>query len=387
MTLSELRSEAAELTVPDADGDLWRIAAPLAQSTPRPDFQFFYLYLRNPGGGFRRASRSRFADYPSLARTYATRIGGGWIAWVVRYAEVLSYGAALAVGAGLWFLLGDLVGDLPGVAVLIGMVVVAAALWLSTLRATSVPYREAQRLAAVTRAAAVGVTGAVPWVATLDTGDVTDSGRISLTAAVVTVAAVLSFARNPSPFTYAIAVGAWVTTCAASGIVLAEVLYDGPDRLASAQLGTLVAVCLAYPIATRTAHLRWIPPAVVFLAGAAVTAIVTTMASTPSDLHTVDVVVLGAVAAASAWFSRRSLPSPFRGYHRGSAIAIASSVGLLALVRAPWDVFGSLFDWLADVPLPLFLIAAGAMALVGIAVTIRIAVGRVDRSEEGNGPG
>ena len=200
------------------------------------------------------------------------------------------------------------------------------------------------------------------------------------------MAAVLSYARNPSPFTFAIALGAWVTTCAASGVVLAEVLYEGPDRLASAQLGTLVAVCLAYPIATRAAHRRWIPPAVVFLAGAAVTAIVTTMASTPNDLHTFDVVVLGAIAAASAWFSRRTLPSPFRGYHRGSTIAIAAAVALLALTRAPWDVVGALFDWMAEVPLPLVLIVAGATVLVGIAVAIRVAVGRVARSEQGDGP-
>jgi hypothetical protein len=384
---SAIRTAASELTALDADGHRWRILAPSATTKARADFQFYYLYLRDAGQGFFRASRSRFAEFPSLAATYSARVGGGWLGWVVRHAEPISYAAAMAVGLGLWFLLGDLIGELPGVAVLVGMVVVAAALWLSTVKAASAPYREAQRLATVTRAAAVGVTGAIPWVATIELGDLTEAGRIALTAAVVTVAALLSFSRHPSPFTYAIALGAWIAVCTATAVVIAETFRDRPDELASAQLGALVGAAIAYPVATRFAHLRWIPPSMVFLALVTGASILSTAGSSPSDLHTFDVAVLGLLVAAASWWSSRMVLAPFRTYHRAGTIAAAAAVVLLVLVRAPWDLLSSLFDRLADVSLPVVLITIGAAVLVGVAIAIRIAIGRVSHAGDGDGSG
>jgi hypothetical protein len=380
-----IRTAAVELTATDADGANWRILAPKIVK-PRPDFRFHYRYLRDVGEGFRRASRSRFADCPSLAATYSRRMGGGWLAWIVRHAEPISYVAAIAVGVGLWFLLGDLIGGLPGVVVLVGMVVAALALWLSTIRAVAVPYRESQRLATVTRAAAVGVTGAIPWVATIEAGGLTQAGRITLTAAVVTVAAVVSFARHPSPFTFGIALGASVVFVAAGAVVIAEALHESPDELASAQLGTLVAAAVGYPIVTRFAHLRWIPASMVFLTLVAAGSVLTTTGSTPSDLHTFDVTVAGGLAAASAWWWARMIAAPFRAFHRAGAIVIALAVANLVLVRAPWDLFASFFEWVADVPLPVALITVGAAVLVGVAIAIRIAVRRMARSEGRRGP-
>lgn len=378
---AEIRAEAARLRLVDADGFGWRVRVANPNAGPAPDYRFYYTYMRTVRDGLiTPMRRGRFAEDPLLASTYSERVGGdGWLAKVVKHSEVLGYIAAATVAVGLWFLLGDLVGSLPGIVVLASMVLFAGALWASTIGLSAIRYREAERLSNLTRAAAVGVTGAVPWVGTIEASSATLAGRALLCASVVTIASAASFWRYRSRLTYFIGFGAWITGLGAFGVVMSEtVVRTDADELASAQLGVMIAVGLAFPLATRIAGLTWIPVAINLLTAIATIALLMTLDTNQGDLHIFNMVVLGLLVATSAWWSRQYLRPAHGVFHRYGAMVIAGAAAVVALTRAPWELIGDVIEWLGDIPLPVILVTGGSAVLIAIGVAIRVAVGRVD---------
>ena len=382
--IADIRAEAADARAVDTDGIEWRVHAPNPLGGKvQPYFRFHYRYWGGkPGDDLRPLDRRRFALAPSLAKTYAATLGSkGWLARVIRNAEPLGYVGSGAVGIGLWFLLGDIVGSLPGWFLLAGMMGLAAGLWLSTVRLTSVGYREALRLGHVTRAAAVGVTGAVPWVGTVDATWITNEGRVAVTAFVVTVAAVVSYQRTASVLTYSIALGGWVVALAASSIIVFDEVLTGSLDYFTAHPGILMAIGVAVPILTMRAAMRWIPQSVIALSAVAA---ITVLVAGSEDGSTVEAflgVFFGAGVALSVWFSRRYMRAPMRRFHIGGAAAIAGVTVLVALARMPWDFLERFFEWLADIPLPVLLITGGSVLLIAIAWVVRIAVHRVGNEQ------
>ena len=382
---AEIRAEAARLKLVDADGFGWRVRVLNPTGDPKPDYRFLFSYMRSvPDGPITPAPRGRFADDPLLSRSYTERLGSrGWLAKVVRHSEVLGYIAAATVAVGLWFLLGDLVGSLPGIVVLISMVLFAGALWVSTIGLSAIRYREAERLANLTRAAAVGVTGAIPWVATIETSSMTLAGRAAMSASVVAIASAVSFMRYRSRLTYFIGFAAWIAALGAIGIVISEAVVANPDEFASAQLGAMIAITVAFPLATRVGSLTWIPTATLSLAVVATLTIISTIDTTQDDLHVFNMVVLGLASAASAWWSRGLLRPALGAFHRYGAMAIAIAAIILVLTEAPWDFVADLIEWLGDIPLPVVLVTGGSAVLIAIGAAIRMAVGKVALREEG----
>lgn len=373
---ASLAAEAAgSLRSIDADGLIWRVMGPLPSAEPLPHYRYRYRHQRSTDGErFHHADGSRFARHPSLAAAYAERIPGGWLRTAVRGVEPAGYAATLMVAAGLWLLLGDLIGSLPGIAVLAAMALAAAGLWWASVALDGVPYREAARLSQLTRLTAIGVTGAVAWVSTIEAETVTTATRVLLCSAVVFVAAVGSFALRRGVDTWAIAVGSWPVTVISAAIVLAEIAYEAPDEAASAQLGALVAAAIGFPLVTVTARLRWIPFAIPYLALMAGWALFGTMVDSPRDLHTVLVVAGGIGATASVWLSRNAIHRSLRGIHRASAYVLAVLTALVAAAQGPWDAF---LDWLGDVPLPVVLVIGGSIVLVVVGLVVRAAVARL----------
>jgi len=371
---AEIRLEAARLKLMDADGFGWRVRVPNPTADPKPDYRFLYTYMRSvPDGPITPAARGRFADDPLLSRSYAERLGGqGWLAKVVRRSEVLGYIAAATVAVGLWFLLGDLVGSLPGIVVLVSMVLFAGALWVSTIGLSGIRYREAERLSHLTRAAAVGVTGAIPWVATIEASSMTLAGRAALSASVVAIASAASFFRYRSRLTYFIGFGTWIAGLGAIGIVISEAVVANPDEFASAQLGVMIAVVVAFPLATRVGGLTWIPTATILLTVIATLTVLATIDTTQDGLHVFNMVVLGLITAASAWWSRALLRPALGSFHRYGAMAISVAAIILVLTIAE----------LEDIPLPVLLVTGGSAVLIAIGVAIRTAVGRVALQDE-----
>ena len=79
-------------------------------------------------------------------------------------------------------------------------------------------------------------------------------------------------------------------------------------------------------------------------------------------------------SVASAWTSGSLLDRPFRSVHRVSAYVLGALTALVALTQGPWD---ALFDWLADVPLPVVLVMVGSALLIGVGLVVRTAVNRL----------
>ena len=368
-------ARAADLRVADADGRVWRVLGPLPTPDARPHFRYRYRHQASDDGErFWTADGFRFATYPSLAATYASRVAGGLLRSVVRAIEPAAYAATLAIGVGLWLLLGDLIGSLPGLLVLALLVAAAGGLWWASTVTSGVRYREASRLAQLTRLAAIGVTGAVAWVATIDADTMTDATSVLICSSVVLVASGAAFVAHRGVDTWAITLGAWIAAVMAASIVIAEVATSEPDRVASAQLGALVAAAVAFPIATRFARVRWVPFGVPAIAIVGAWALLITMDVDPGDLHTVVVVALGTLAAAAAWFAGNDMHPALRNVHRVSAGALAALTVLVALAQGPWD---ALIEWLSDVPLPVVLVVGGSLVLIAIGFVVRSAVHRV----------
>lgn len=373
--------DAGALRAIDADGRVWRVMAPLPTAQPSPHYRYRYRHqMSEDGEHFWNVDRFRFADHVSLADTYARRISDrGWLNRAIQGAEAAGYVAIAMVGLGLWLLLGDVIGSLPGIVVLGLMIVTAAALWWVTVALSDARYREATRLAQLTRLAAIGVTGAVAWIATIDVDSASTATRVLLCATVVLVAAGGSFARRHGLDTWTIAVGAWLVAAISASIVISEVSYADPDRIASAQLGALVGATLAFPIATRFARTRWVPIGIPAIGLVAAWALLGTMASSPRDLHTVLVVVGGAAAAASAFASGGDLHRQLRSVHHGTSYVLGALTLLVAVTQGPWD---ALFDWLEDIPLPVVLVVGGSAVLIGVGLIIRTAMQRVSGTSE-----
>jgi hypothetical protein len=352
------------------------VLGPLPTDDPKPHYRYRYRHqLSDDGERFRTADGFRFAEHPSLAASSADRLPPGWLRWSVRVAEPAAYVATVAVGAGLWLLLGDLIGSLPGIAVLVTMALIAAGLWWASTSVDDVPYREAARLAQLTRLAAIGVTGAVAWAATIDADSISDAGRVLITASVVLVAAAASFRVRPTADLWTVALVAFVVTVLAGSVVIAELLHDDPDPDASAQLGALVAAAVGIPVATRTGRLRWLPLGIPFVGFVAGTALVGVVGDSPNDLHTILTIIGGAAAAAATFLSASLLPRALRSVHRVVGSLLAGMTVLVLLARGPWD---ALVDWLEDVPLPVVLIVTGSLVLIVIGIVIRRAVQRLD---------
>ncbi|KAA3638351.1 MAG: hypothetical protein DWP92_06310 [Armatimonadetes bacterium] len=377
--IGDARAMAGALHVTDAEGFQWRVHAPQGARGAKPYFRFHYRYWGSPAGGeLRPTTRSRFAGRPSLAKTYAAALGTkGWLSTVVRNVEPIGYVAAAAVGLGLWFLLGDVVGSLPGSVILVSMVVLAAGLWVSTVRLEEVPYREAERLGHVTRAAAVGVTGAVPWLAMMDASWIDDVGRTAVTASVLTIASGLSYARTRSPFTYSIGLGSLIVGLGAiSAVAFSDVLGRTAEWFA-AQPGILLGIALAFPLGTWLGVKRWIPQTVIVLSSIGA---ITIMTALEVDLNTWEAsraVGFGILATAAAWLSRRHLRPALRRFHLWGSVALGLSTGLVALTHAPWDFVDTILEWLSDVPLPVLMIVAGSIGLIAVTWIIRTAVARM----------
>lgn len=362
----------AALRAVDAERRIWRVMGPLPTDDPKPHHRYRYRHqMRDGGEQFHSADAFRFARHPSLAASGAERLPKGALRWVVRVAEPAAYVATIAVGIGLWLLLGDLIGSLPGVAVLATMVIVAAGLWGASTAMDGVPYREAARLAQLTRLAAIGVTGAVAWAATIDVEAISDAGRVLLTASVILVAGAISFRFRPTADVWTVALGAFVVAVVAGSVVIAELLHDDPDTAASAQLGALAVAIVGTPLTTWTARIRWVPFAIPFVGAAAAWALLGVLADSPNDLHTVLALVGGTAAAAITLVSGALLPSALRSVHRVVAAGLGALTMLILLARAPWE-------WLEDVPLPVVLIVSGSLVLVAIGLVIRTAVRRME---------
>lgn len=382
----DARAEAGAVSVTDAEGVQWRVNAPRHTGTVEPYFRFHYRYWAGlAGDDLRPIDRRRFAPAPLLARAYANSLGSkGWLPAVIRNAEPLGYVGGGAIGVGLWFLLGDIIGSLPGWSVLVGMVLLAAGLWLSTVRLTTVGYREALRLGHVTRAAAVGVTGALPWVVTIDAEWITDVGRVAVTASVVTLSAALSYLRTSSVVTYSIALVGWVVAMAATSTILVEDVLNSSLEFLTAPPGMFLAVALAVPVLTMVGSARWIPASVISLT--VVTSLLLFLFATEEATTTEALwgAFGGAIAASTIFGSRKLLRAPMRRFHIVCAAVIAGTAVLVAVARMPWDVFGAVFEWLADVPLPIVLITAGSVLLIVVAWVVRVAVRRVGTSTPDN---
>jgi len=381
------RAAAGNVHIVDAEGLEWRVHAPQGDRGAKPYYRFHYRYWgAHPGGELRPVARSRFAARPSLAKTYAASLSTkGWLPATIRNVEPIGYVAAAAVGIGLWFLLGDIVGSLPGTVIVAAMVILAAGLWFSTARLNTVLFREAERLAHVTRAAAIGVTGAVPWLVMMDATWITDAGRTAITASVVTLASALSYARTRSSLTFSIGLGSMIVALGSTSTVLLTDVLDRSDEFFGAQAGILAGIALAFLIATIFGVRRWLPQTVIILTTVGFFTELVAMAADVTTWEAARAVGFGAVAAFAAWFSRRYLRPPMRRFHLWGSIALAFATGLVAVSQAPWDVIETIVEWLSDVPLPILLIVAGSLVLILITWVIRTAVGRIaDEDAEGD---
>lgn len=366
---------ARALRALDADGRLWCVKGPLPEAESKPHYRYRYLHQRSDDGErFWNADRHRFADHPSLASVYASQIDGGWLRGAVRGAEPAGYVATGMVGLGLWLLLGDLIGSLPGLAVVAMMVAAAAGLWWISIAIGDVPFREAARLSQLTRVAAVGVSGAIAWVATIDMDSMSTAARILIAAVVVLVAAVASFVTRPGADTWGIAVVGWVVAGIAAAVVIAEAAHATPDEAASARLGALVATAVGVPLATRTARPAWVPIGVPFFALVAGWSVFGAMVDDAGDLHTMLVALGGSAAAAVTFLAGNLLPGGLRLVHRICAYAVAGMTVLLALTNGPWE---TIFDWLGRVPFPVVLVVGGSAVLIAVGLVVRSAVNRL----------
>lgn len=288
---------------------------------------------------------------------------------LVAHSEPVGYVAGATVGLGLWLMLADVVGSLPGIVVLLAMVVLAGGLWFGTVRLAELAFREAKRLSAILGAAAIGVTGAVPWVGTIETS-MSDEARICIAAGVVTIASITSFWLSRSAFAFFTGIVACLVTFGTASFVLADAMSSGPDAEASAQAGVLVAVILLFPITTRVAALRWVPPATIVIAAVGVVGTFAMDWDLASNLHILVVVALGLTAAASAWLSRTVMRRALRTYHYVAAAALTGAALLVLLSTLDWS-------FLEDVPLPVVLVTAGSIVLVAVAAALRLAVKRI----------
>ena len=375
---AEVLEQSGDLSAIDADGWNWQVVQHQdSVDTRQPDFRFLHRYTkRGPDQRKLLTRRSRYTDVPSLSRLYASQIGGeGLLPWVVKQSEPIGYVAAAAVGVGLWALLSDVVGSLPGVVIVAGVALLAAVLWFATVWLTPIAYREARRLARIVGAAAIGVTGAVPWIATLE-ASISEVTRLAITTAVVAVAAATLFSVSRNAFPYFVAIIASILALGTASFALAESLSNGTPSEMSAQIGVLVAVIVILPIATSVAALRWIPASLVLVAGSGSIAVLAMDWSTAGNLHIVIVALLGFVAAGSSWASGSLLRRQMRTPHRLGAAALCGASVIVLVSNLDWD-------FLADVPLPIAFIAVGSTVLIAVAATIRVAVQRIStRSDD-----
>jgi len=369
--------ESGELSVTDVDGWVWRIAQPAKTlDNQQPDFRFMHRYTKQgPVEARLFTSRNRFFDVPSLSRSYATQIGGrGWLPWVVKHSEPISYVAAAAVGVGLWALLADVVSSLPGVVIVAGVALLAAVLWLAALRLSPVPFREARRLSAIVGAVAIGVTGAVPWIATVE-ASISDEARTAVTAAVTTVAAVILFNLSRRVFPYFVAIIACMSAFGTASFAVTESLSTRRPSEANVLIGVVVAVVLILPVATRVAAVRWIPATLGVVAGSGSIAVLAMDGSQSGNLNVAIIAGLGFVAAGSSWASGTFLRRQMRTPHRLGAAALCAASVITLVANLDWD-------FLADIPLPIALVVIGSVTLIGVAATIRVAVQRITTRDE-----
>ena len=369
--------QSGQISVMDADGWAWQVAQPQKVLDGRqPDFRFSHRYTkRGPDQRKLLTRRNRFTDVPSLSGIYASQIGGkGLLPWVVKQSEPIGYVAAAAVGVGLWALLSDVVDSLPGVAIVAGVALLAAVLWFATQRLATIPFREARRLSAIVGAAAIGVTGAVPWIATFE-ASISEAARAAVTSAVTAVAAAILFAVSRRAFPYFVAIIASIWALGTGAFALAESLSTRTPSEMSAQIGVLVAVILLFPIATPVAALRWIPATVVIVAGAGSIAVLAMDWPNAGNLHIAIIALLGFAAAGSSWTSGSFLRRQMRAPHRIGAAALFGASVIILISNLDWDV-------LADVPLAIVLVTVGSVILIAVAATIRVAVQRISARSE-----
>lgn len=369
--------ESAKLSVVDADGYRWHIAAPSYREL-KSLHRYRYTYRRGVDGpldGDPVAARGRFVPLPSLARTYADRIrDGGLLRWIVLWSEPLGYVAGIAIAIGLWFLLGDLIGDLPESVVFSLIVLAAIGLWTATWWLGSIPFREASRTAVVTRIAAIGVTGWLPWVATIGFSDLDTELRIALSAGTVLVIAGWVFRSKGGVLEYLVSLGSWVVFAPALAVTVADFVTEDAPLDPISLIAVLAATAVAFPIATKVGERRWMPGVIIALAVVSSIAEIGFTDGSSEGIITALGVVLGFGAAASCWWSRRWMHTKLRAVHRWSAIAITAISVVVTLTVGPWDV---IWEWLEDMPLPVVLVVVGSITLVVIAAAIRTAVRRV----------